>query len=277
MLYRVDIVEDSAVPKRQALRNVILAGFLRARHGLWLALVVLAVGLGLSACGDSRSGGTAGVGSDAKLFLTATPYDRLVVEVDYVETHPPSQAALALLETRLAERLNKPGGIVLFVDDAIPPVVSPTTRKQISALEARHRDFRAEGDQAAIYVLYLNGEFTNDTEVWNATGLAYGPSSFCIFKETVDQVASRLVAPVEVERATLVHELGHLLGLVNFGTPMVENHEDPAHRGHDVNVLCVMHHEIETANVRVLLENGGAPFDDFDAECIADLRAYGGK
>lgn len=38
----------------------------------------------------------------------------------------------------------------------------------------------------------------------------------------------------ELEAATLVHETGHHLGLLNAGIPMVRPHEDPSKGAHDM-------------------------------------------
>jgi hypothetical protein len=44
-----------------------------------------------------------------------------------------------------------------------------------------------------------------------------------------------------VEQATVVHEFGHLAGLVDNGVPMVSPHLDPEHAKHCTNEVCVMY------------------------------------
>jgi hypothetical protein len=78
---------------------------------------------------------------------------------------------------------------------------------------------------------------------------------------------------VEVEQSVFVHELGHVLGLVNLGTPMVTPHEDthPDRRGHSNNQGSVMYWAVETSAIGNIL--GQNPPDDFDNNDRADLRA----
>lgn len=45
-----------------------------------------------------------------------------------------------------------------------------------------------------------------------------------------------------VEQSTIVHELGHALGFVNNGVPMVTNHQDVAHGRHTTDDQCVMYY-----------------------------------
>lgn len=103
--------------------------------------------------------------------------------------------------------------------------------------------------------------------------MSYTASSFCVFAETIRTAAKGPAKPI-VEGAVLVHEVGHNLGLVNIGAAMVAPHEDASHPAHDANTSCVMHYAIATDLVTAV--TGSLP-DRFDAECIADLQAAGGK
>lgn len=68
----------------------------------------------------------------------------------------------------------------------------------------------------------------------------------------------------------LEHEFGHLLGLVGQGSAEQTPHKDPLNGFHCSNPNCLMYFSIET----------NPPFNtlpSFDADCIADLKANGGK
>jgi len=104
--------------------------------------------------------------------------------------------------------------------------------------------------------------------------LSYSGTSFCLFKDSVQSASTLTISGPVIERAVLVHELGHNLGLVNNGVPMQTPHQDTANGAHDANTGCVMHFSVETSLVSQLL--GTVP-DQFDAACIADLQAAGGK
>jgi hypothetical protein len=85
-----------------------------------------------------------------------------------------------------------------------------------------------------------------------------------------------------VETSTLNHEFGHLFGLVNLGTDMVNNHEDPTADNHCDIPDCLMRGELEFGGGMMgVLEKSkiskGAAVPDFDPECILDLQANGGR
>jgi len=247
---------------------------------------ILGLGVALAGCGGSSSSSGAapepgapqgGAGGGAAAYLSSQTYTSLVVEVDYVQGHAPDATALALFEQRLNERLNKPAGISVVLGDAIASVTSRYSVAQLQALEQQHRSTAHQPPQASLYLLYVDGGSDQDGPNGDVLGLAYGESSLALFKETIVGAGTAIVTPSEVEGTVLVHELGHALGLVNLGTPMVQPHEDAAHRGHDVDDRCVMYWAIETTNIRNLILNRGTLPTQFCAAGIADLQAAGGK
>ncbi|MCO5166965.1 MAG: hypothetical protein M9894_11430 [Planctomycetes bacterium] len=254
------------------------------------ALVGLATaGLVWQGCGgssSSRSGGGGGAspapvpvapGVSARDFLSDATYRHLLVEIDHVQGQAPSPAALQVLRTRLEERCNKPDGVTILVDDAIPPGSGVYSVAENRALEAQHRDHHASGTTVVLYMLYLDGRSDQDSGGARVLGWAHGPSSVGIFRESIVASANLVASSAEVEAAVLVHEAGHILGLVNNGTPMVTPHEDPDRRGHDVDERCIMHWRIETSEIRTLIQHLGSVPTQFDARCIEDLRASGGR
>jgi hypothetical protein len=69
----------------------------------------------------------------------------------------------------------------------------------------------------------------------------------------------------------LKHEFGHLLGLVDVGSPTVNPHEDTNHPNHCDSRDCLMYYATETAATS---NNIALTLDD---NCKADLKANGGK
>lgn len=79
-----------------------------------------------------------------------------------------------------------------------------------------------------------------------------------------------------VEQTTLVHEVGHAIGLVENGIPARGGHHDAAHGAHCNNRDCVMHYLNEGAAelagfVGRFVESGDAVV--FGPECLADIDA----
>lgn len=229
-------------------------------------LLLLYAGCGPGAVDTDRPTGT-----QAKAMLSATPNASLVVEVDYVLGRRPSASALALLEKRLNERCNKPAGITVVVDDALPIAQGSYDLRDLKELENSYRDY----DKASLYVLYLDGT-TPSPEV--VLGWAYADTSIVVFSDVVARNADAWATVAEVEAAVLVHELGHVLGLVNVGTPMIRWHEDMRHPGHDTETDCVMYYAIGSSQVRsFVLQLRGPPPTQFGSYCVQDLRANGGR
>jgi predicted Zn-dependent protease len=70
-----------------------------------------------------------------------------------------------------------------------------------------------------------------------------------IFKDVIKSTAtgSAALVPKYVEQATIIHEMGHALGLVNNGVPMQSSHQDSSHGAHCSNENCVMYYSNEGA------------------------------
>ncbi|MEN0059089.1 MAG: hypothetical protein AAGB31_09655, partial [Bdellovibrio sp.] len=70
-----------------------------------------------------------------------------------------------------------------------------------------------------------------------------GTPIIAIFKDVVQSTSGNPngAVPKFVEQSTMVHEMGHALGFVNNGVPMVTSHQDTAHGAHTTNSNCVMY------------------------------------
>ena len=78
-----------------------------------------------------------------------------------------------------------------------------------------------------------------------------------------------------VESSVIQYEIGHILGLVNTGTEMVEDHQDEENGHHCTDDDCLMYYAIESADMISNILGGSIP--DLDEKCKQDLRANGGK
>lgn len=252
--------------------------------GRWLVLVA-AVFLALSGCGDVTDGSNGepdpgpyahdrAPGASAGDLLSATEFDRLVVQVQYVAGFRPTDAGLQDLEAFLNARLNKPGGIEVRV--GAPLQISTQARYSADdarALERQHRTVYTNGTTIAAYLLFLNGEYAGGA---NVLGVAYNNTSMAVFIEKISQYTGGPLEPSQatVEATVANHEFGHLLGLVNNGSPMQTEHQDEPNGQHCDNENCLMHYSVRLTDfISNLL--GGMP--QLDQNCLDDLRANGGK
>ncbi len=228
----------------------------------------------LAGCTDFLDGITP-TRAEPSHYVSDDEFSSWIIEVDYVEDARPPQSALDLLKQRMTSVVSKPSGITVHLDDAIPDTGGRHTTQTIQALADEHRDDK-HGDAgiAHTYVIYLDGRWAENEDV---LGVAFGGDMVALFSERIEQASNILVSSTTVHRAVLVHELGHIIGLVDNGIPMVNNHEDPEHPGHSDNQNSVMYWAVETTNIVNLVRNGGTIPTDFDADDRADLCAAGGR
>ena len=210
-------------------------------------------------------------GSSANDFLAAADYESLRIEIVYVQNFRPSLQTINNLKQFLQQRLNKPGGITI-TETAIPsPGTSPYELTDVRKIEIDTRTLYNDVGVLALYILFLDGGHPTDTVNSFTLGTAYRNTSCVIYENSVMNFSNRPNGPdlAALESTVLLHEVGHLLGLVNFGSPQQNDHLDDAHDKHCENVNCLMFWQAQ------MIVNDNVP--GLDADCIADLRANGGK
>lgn len=254
-------------------------------------LAALILGAAGSGCADTTSvidpsgnGGGGGAapydhdlapGASAADLLASAEYDRLVVQIHYVDGYAPSATGLQALENFLSARLNKPGGITLLVPQQIEIAQQPTySAAEIRALEDTHRTVYTEGRTLAAYLLFLDGELEGGPTV---LGLAYHNTSMALFQEKIVTNTGGPLEPPQwtVEAAVANHEFGHIMGLVDLGSDMQVEHRDEPHGHHCDDPDCLMYYAVRTTDFLANLTGGDVP--DLDQDCLDDLRANGGK
>ena len=67
-----------------------------------------------------------------------------------------------------------------------------------------------------------------------------------VFKDIVRSVGGNDTTQKYIEQATVIHEIGHAIGLVNNGVPMSSNHEDTERPHHTINSDGVMYWAVES-------------------------------
>ncbi|MBI3558110.1 MAG: hypothetical protein HY074_17740 [Deltaproteobacteria bacterium] len=217
-----------------------------------------------------------GLGAASSQLLKGDKYSQLTVEVGSVAGHEPAQATLDYLTTFLNARLNKPAGIVTVTGTSVPATGSGgLATTDLATIEAANRKSYSGDNNISVYIMFLDNHNTIDTADSKVLGLAYQSTSIAIFDDTIS-LESNASDHALVEKTVLVHEFGHLLGLVNIGTPMAgADHYDYTHnRGHCSNPLCLMNYAVNTSRLLTVF-SGQVP--TLDNACLADLRAAGGK
>lgn len=212
-------------------------------------------------------------GASANELLASTKYTSLKIEVQYMPGFQPDAAALNHLQATLQSLLNKPSGITIITKEIPASANLSLSVNDIITIEKNNRTAFTNGTELAVYLLYTNGNYTDN----NVLGVAYKNTSAVLFGKKINDNSGGFG---QASRAKLVatvaeHELGHLLGLVDLGSPMQAAHNDAAHANHCSNSNCLMYYASETSDIFGFLITGNIP--SFDAACRADMTANGGK
>jgi hypothetical protein len=212
------------------------------------------------------------VGQSAHQLLAADTYDKLVLEIQYSPGMQPQAQSISNLVDFLNTYLNKPGGITVVQKQVASIGASTVSTQQITAFEDQQRTTYTDGKTMSVYLYFADADYTENGVI----GVAFRNTSLAIFEKTIQSKSGGIgqANRVKVESGTLEHEMGHLLGLVNTGTTMVNPHEDAAHKGHCSNSNCLMYYAIQTNGLMNSL-NTAVPV--LDADCVNDLKANGGK
>lgn len=214
---------------------------------------------------------------EARNFLEAKDYKKLTVELQYITGHAPTAQSVENLRAFLSDRLNKPEGITIVQTAISSPRKSSYTINDIMEIESASRTHRTQGDHLTAYFLFLDGDYAGNPGNSKVLGVAYGGTSMAIFEKTVKEYSGGIAEPpvTTLESTVILHEFGHILGLVNNGTPMATAHQDEPHGKHCSNEDCLMYYTAETTDIIGNLLGGNVP--TLDSRCIEDLRANGGK
>ena len=241
---------------------------------------------------SSPDGGTDGNGSDGTggpagtpTTAVSTPVDdsgrvgangpamlrddrtRILLEIDIQEGARVDQDAVAHLASIIERYTGK--DVVETGGNTFTSSEREWTTAKLSEAVAANRSTASDSDAVSIHVLYVRGGLYDDGEETNAIGVAWRASQFAMFPDRWAGLGGLVGSDEAIERAVLVHEWGHLLGLVNLTYTSQFDHEDSAHPHHSNNEDSVMFWQVETDLIGQLL--GSIP-DDFDEADRADMQ-----
>lgn len=235
---------------------------------------VVVLSLGFTSCKKEDVAGANDyktLGTAAHNILSASPYSALSIEIQYMVGYPPDSASINNLVNFLKKYTNKPNGIQVSqraIGASGKPILSID---EIVSIEKKNRRIFTQNNTLAVYVLITDGGY-NKADV---LATSYWNTSFCVFGKTVNDDTGiwGFTTLTQLLSTLFEHEFGHLMGLVNQGSPMQTNHIDPANGAHCINPHCLMYYNVETSTIGATLSS----IPILDADCEADLKANGGK
>tara|TARA_R110002020_G_scaffold85914_5_gene211779 strand:+ start:26593 stop:27378 length:786 start_codon:yes stop_codon:yes gene_type:complete len=216
------------------------------------------------------------LGESAHDFLSADDFTSLQLEIGYVEGFRPTQTTINNLVQFFEDRIHKPDGI--SIKETVVPATTQGTLStdEVVTIENDNRTEYNAGDELAVWVFFADNNSEKDEGNSVVLGTAYRNTSCVIFEKTIRDYSSSVNGSNQslIESATIMHEFGHLFGLVNVGSEMQQDHEDNENNSHCTNDNCLMYYQ--TVN-DVFSMTGLSSLPQFDEFCLADLRANGGK
>lgn len=232
------------------------------------AALCLIGSLALGACGEG------GADFDSITALVHDqPYSRLVVEVDVMEGAQPVTGVAPELELSLQDVLNKPRGIEVVFDETLParPDDYAWTDDELADLLRHRESLSISDDTIRIHTLFLLGRAADSD---STLGQSWAPHNVVMFKDRITQACTVSASSCYwAEHYVWLHEIGHLLGLVNFGTRMQTPHEDLEHPNHCDEPNCVMNWAYEGASEEVMNISEADVANRFGPLCQQDLEA----
>ncbi len=220
-------------------------------------------------------------GDSANDILSNDNFTKLLIQVAYVEGFKPTESAITEFTAFLKKHTFKEDIEVVF-KELESSGEEKLELQQVDDLEQENRTVYNCEETLAIYIYFADAPAADDKpeEDLVTLGAVFRNTSMIIYESTLrDLVKSRPSFIGTLEAATLMHEFGHLFGLVNLGTtPVNPDHEDTEAHNHCNVAGCLMRAELEFGNSMkklLIAKNGIIP--DLDAECIADLKNNGGR
>ena len=239
--------------------------------------------------GDTAPDADTGGLPRTSLLIRGAPYPSLVVEVDSVPGMEPDAENQTDLATVLGSLVDKPAGIDVVRDGALDSrgADHAWTFDELMELANSSFDRPLAADAIAMHAMFIDGHSAEDSDQGVILGLAWWHTHIAIFEETIRDMCDASTLPPLLagrqcrgaELAIWSHESGHLLGLVDNGLPMVNDHRDPDsdHGAHDASDQCVMYWAYEGQAlfdlVGTKLLGGGDADVPFDQACLDDLAA----
>jgi len=200
------------------------------------------------------------VGSLAAAYLRPDGPASLLVEVRSQAGAGPRSGAVDRIASVLRQVSGKPVSVVS--GSSVPGEGRAWTADELRGLA--DAGTAQSPERAVLRLLFLHGGFA---ESERAMGVAVRGDVAAVFATRVDEATGAFADPATVEDAVAMHEVGHLLGLVDL--VLDTGRDDPENPGHSTNRGSVMYHAVESTLLGSILQGG--PPRDFDEADLADL------
>ncbi len=218
-------------------------------------------------------------------YVQAEPYGGLLIEIDAADALELDAEALDSAALTLTELLDKPLGVGWELQSGLAATEPAGGWTEESLRDLATGAFDGNGtDIVHAHVLLLSGRWAEDPD--QTLAVSWANRHVAVFADALTEACTNLdgeelngqgqreKACEETQRIVLLHELGHVIGLVNNGLPVQSAHEDADHPFHDVGEDCLMHHSVE--DVEIFERVRGTVVDeepplDFDAACREDV------
>lgn len=158
------------------------------------------------------------------------------------------------------------------------------TVSDIISFAKTYRTSQSTQTTGNFFVAFVNGYYSSDGSSQNTNVIGVNVTNtpyIIIFKQVVsstgDSTPSGTATKVYVEQSTLVHEMGHALGLVNNGVTMTSSHQDTSNGKHCTDTTCVMYYANEgTSALVTFLQNYIKTGSNimFKTDCLNDTQKY---
>ena len=214
-------------------------------------------------------------GESNEAFVTGSEFDELIVEIQFMEGMEPAPETLDYLEEFLEEHLEKSDITILDPEQISSSNQASYSREDLREIEEENRTEYSVETTLVAYLLFVDGDFLDDDGFRNITtlGTSLYNTSAAFFGETIQQISGPLDFDPDqwfVESLTISHQFGHLMGLVNNQTEMVDTHHDAQNEFHCANDLCLMYFQTNSSQFFDTQFPDEIPgFDDF---CLNDLQ-----
>ena len=130
-----------------------------------------------------------------------------------------------LLKQKIQEVVQKPGGVEIYLDDSLDLAFGELGDSELKNLEYRSRHYYNQDDTATLYIVCGGVSKDNPTYI----GSTYRESTIVLFYNKMRQFSSGGRTFTKIIESTILHELGHQLGLDHIDSeqcimaPYVEN------------------------------------------------------